>query len=146
MATGIVLGLNAYHADSAACLLTDGELVAAAEEERFRRLKHWAGFRGTLFVGMYHESRCSRCVVGLSDASHVAINQDSKANLWNKVGYTCSRRRGMRAGRSNIPSPASAGRLWLGKKLSSAFAILNSPTDARRAPIAAARHKAVPFR
>ncbi len=39
----IVLGLNAYHADSAACLIVDGKLVAAAEEERFRRIKHWAG-------------------------------------------------------------------------------------------------------
>lgn len=39
-----VLGLNARHADSSACLVRDGVLVAAAEEERFRRIKHWAGF------------------------------------------------------------------------------------------------------
>ena len=39
-----ILGLNAYHADSAAALVIDGRLVAAAEEERFRRQKHWAGF------------------------------------------------------------------------------------------------------
>ena len=38
-----ILGLNAYHGDSAACLIVDGKLVAAAEEERFRRIKHWAG-------------------------------------------------------------------------------------------------------
>jgi carbamoyltransferase len=38
-----ILGLNAYHGDSAACLFVDGKLVAAAEEERFRRIKHWAG-------------------------------------------------------------------------------------------------------
>ena len=38
-----ILGLNAYHADSAACLVRDGELIAAAEEERFRRINHWAG-------------------------------------------------------------------------------------------------------
>jgi carbamoyltransferase len=36
-----VLGLNAYHADAAACLVKDGTLVAAVEEERFRRVKHW---------------------------------------------------------------------------------------------------------
>ena len=41
---GAVLGVNAWHGDSAACLLIDGHLVAAAEEERFRRVKHWAGF------------------------------------------------------------------------------------------------------
>src|SRR5262249_26300464 len=40
----IILGLNAFHADAAAALVRDGVLVAAAEEERFRRLKHWAGF------------------------------------------------------------------------------------------------------
>ena len=40
----IILGLNAYHADSAAAIVIDGTVVAAAEEERFRRVKHWAGF------------------------------------------------------------------------------------------------------
>jgi len=40
----IVLGLNAYHADSSAAIFVDGTLVAATEEERFRRIKHWAGF------------------------------------------------------------------------------------------------------
>jgi hypothetical protein len=40
----IVLGINAYHGDVSAVLLRDGQLVAAVEEERFRRVKHWAGF------------------------------------------------------------------------------------------------------
>ncbi len=39
-----ILGLNAFHGDSSACLVKDGQLVAAVEEERFRQLKHWAGF------------------------------------------------------------------------------------------------------
>ena len=39
-----ILGINAFHGDAAACLVRDGQLVAAAEEERFRRIKHWAGF------------------------------------------------------------------------------------------------------
>ncbi|RME56936.1 hypothetical protein D6779_09730 [Candidatus Parcubacteria bacterium] len=39
-----ILGINAYHGDSAACLAVDGRLVAAAEEERFRRIKHWVAF------------------------------------------------------------------------------------------------------
>ncbi|MEW6320209.1 MAG: carbamoyltransferase C-terminal domain-containing protein [Acidobacteriota bacterium] len=39
----LILGLNAYHGDVAAVLLRDGELVAAVEEERFRRVKHIAG-------------------------------------------------------------------------------------------------------
>ena len=40
----ITLGLNAYHADSSAAIFVDGELLVATEEERFRRVKHWAGF------------------------------------------------------------------------------------------------------
>src|SRR5215472_3791394 len=40
----IILGINAFHGDSSAAVLLDGKLVAAAEEERFRRVKHWAGF------------------------------------------------------------------------------------------------------
>ena len=39
----LILGLNAYHGYSSACVLGDGQLLAAAEEERFRRIKHWAG-------------------------------------------------------------------------------------------------------
>ena len=40
----VILGLNAYHGDSSAAIVVDGKLVAAVEEERFRRIKHWAGF------------------------------------------------------------------------------------------------------
>ena len=40
----VILGLNINHADSSSCLLIDGEIVAAAEEERFNRIKHWSGF------------------------------------------------------------------------------------------------------
>jgi carbamoyltransferase len=39
-----ILGLSAYFHDSAACLLLDGEIVAAVQEERFTRIKHDAGF------------------------------------------------------------------------------------------------------
>ena len=39
-----ILGINAYHGDVSAVLVRDGELVAAVEEERFRRIKHVAGF------------------------------------------------------------------------------------------------------
>ncbi len=40
----IILGLNVYHADSSACIVIDGKLITAVEEERFTRIKHWAGF------------------------------------------------------------------------------------------------------
>jgi len=38
-----ILGINAYHGDSSACLVVDGRLICAIEEERIRRIKHWAG-------------------------------------------------------------------------------------------------------
>ena len=39
-----ILGISAYYHDSAACLLRDGDIVAAAQEERFTRKKHDPGF------------------------------------------------------------------------------------------------------
>jgi carbamoyltransferase len=39
-----ILGISAFYHDSAACLIRDGKIVAAAQEERFTRKKHYAGF------------------------------------------------------------------------------------------------------
>jgi len=39
-----ILGISAFYHDSAACLVRDGEIVAAAQEERFSRIKHDPGF------------------------------------------------------------------------------------------------------
>ena len=39
----IILGLNANHSDSSACLIRDGELLFGIEEERINRIKHWSG-------------------------------------------------------------------------------------------------------
>ena len=39
-----ILGISAFYHDSAAWLIKDGEIVAAAQEERFTRKKHDAGF------------------------------------------------------------------------------------------------------
>jgi carbamoyltransferase len=38
-----ILGVNAYHGDSSACIIKDGEIIAR-RRGRFRRIKHWAGF------------------------------------------------------------------------------------------------------
>jgi carbamoyltransferase len=84
-----ILGINAYHGDSAACLVKDGVLVAAAEEERFRRVKHWAGFPAEAVRYCLAEAGIS-----LAEVGHAAINQDAKAHLWRKLGYTLARRPG----------------------------------------------------
>ena len=78
----IILGLNAFHADSSAAIIRDGQLIAAAEEERFRRVKHWAGFPSHAIAYCLREAG-----VRLEDVEHVAVNQDSRANFLRKVGY-----------------------------------------------------------
>lgn len=62
-------------------------LIAAAEEERFRRIKHWAGFPPEAIKYCLAEAG-----IGLADVAHVAINQDAKANLWKKIGFTLAKR------------------------------------------------------
>jgi carbamoyltransferase len=83
----IILGLNAFHADSAAAIVRDGKLIAAAEEERFRRIKHWAGFPSQAVAYCLREAG-----VRLSDVNRVAFNQDSRANLGRKIAYFLTQR------------------------------------------------------
>ncbi|HKU37292.1 MAG TPA: carbamoyltransferase N-terminal domain-containing protein, partial [Polyangiales bacterium] len=83
----LILGLNAYHADSSACLLVNGRLVAAAEEERFRRIKHWAGFPAQAIAYCLREAN-----LRLSDIEHVAVNSDGRANLVRKALFALQKR------------------------------------------------------
>jgi carbamoyltransferase len=83
----IILGLTAFHADSSAALVKDGKLIAAAEEERFRRIKHWAGFPSHAIAYCLREAG-----VQISDVEHVAFNQDNRANLIRKIGYFLTKR------------------------------------------------------
>ena len=82
-----ILGLNLFHADSSACLLKDGVLIAAAEEERFRRIKHWAGFPSEAIKWCLLEAD-----INLENVQHIALNQDAKANLGKKIMFTLSKR------------------------------------------------------
>jgi carbamoyltransferase len=83
----IILGLNAFHGDSAAALVRDGKLIAAAEEERFRRVKHWAGLPSKAIAYCLREAG-----LALSDVEHVAVNQDSRANFLRKLAYLVTQR------------------------------------------------------
>jgi carbamoyltransferase len=82
-----ILGLNAYHGDAAAALVVDGELVAAAEEERFNRVKHCAGFPSLA-------ARWCLADAGLKaeELDHVAVGRDPKANLARKAAWTLRHR------------------------------------------------------
>ena len=83
----VVLGLNAYHGDSSACLVVDGEVVAAAEEERFNRIKHWSGFPSEAIRWVLDD-------VGVApgDIDHVAVNRDPRVNVGRKIAYTLRHR------------------------------------------------------
>jgi len=83
----IIVGLNAYHGDSSACLVRNGVLIAAAEEERFTRIKHWAGFPVKSIQYCLDEAN-----ILLSDIDHIAINTDPKVNLLKKISFTLKNR------------------------------------------------------
>lgn len=86
-----ILGINAFHGDSSACIFVNGRLIAAAEEERFRRIKHWAGFPTEAI-----RFCLSDVGVQLKDVEHVALNSDPRASLVRKGWYTFSRRPSVR--------------------------------------------------
>ncbi|MBE7178754.1 MAG: carbamoyltransferase [Mucilaginibacter polytrichastri] len=75
-----ILGLNAYHGDSSACILRDGEVIAASEEERFRRIKHWAGFPSEAIKFCLNEAG-----IMLQEVDHIAVSRDPKAHLTDKI-------------------------------------------------------------
>jgi carbamoyltransferase len=81
-----ILGINAYHGDAAAAIIKDGRLIAAAEEERFNRIKHCAGFP---------EQAIRYCLeaadVRLEDVDHIGVSRDPSAHLHKKILYAASR-------------------------------------------------------
>ena len=79
----IILGINYHHPDSSACLLKDGNIIAAVEEERFTRIKHFAGFP---------ENSIRFCLefnnIKFSEIDYVALNFNPNSNLKQKILYT----------------------------------------------------------
>ena len=74
--TKVILGVNTFHADSSACLIINGELISAIEEERLNRVKHYAGFpseaiKECLSIGNIKEE----------DITDVAFNTKPLSNL-----------------------------------------------------------------
>ena len=81
-----ILGINAYHGDAAAAIVKDGRLIAAAEEERFNRCKHSAGFP-------VHAIRYCLEAAGIriEDLDHVGISRDPSAHLHKKILFAATR-------------------------------------------------------
>ena len=82
----LILGVNAFHPDAAACVLLDGRVLAAAEEERFTRRKHSAGFpaNAVRYVMQQAKAQSGACT---ADLDCVAINTEPTANRWHRLGF-----------------------------------------------------------
>jgi carbamoyltransferase len=76
----LILGLNAYHGDSSACLVSDGKLLCAIEEERIRRIKHWAGLPTESLKWCLQYAGAQ-----ISDVDYIAVSRDPSAHLHKKI-------------------------------------------------------------
>ena len=77
-----ILGINAYHADSSAAIFKDGIMIAATEEERFTRVKHWAGFPALAIQFCLREAG-----ITLGEVDYITIGRDPRAKFMNKLNY-----------------------------------------------------------
>jgi carbamoyltransferase len=82
-----VLGINAYHGGASACLIQDGRLIAAVEEERFSRIKYQAGFPVAAIRHVLAEAG-----IAPQDVDHIGISRNPTANLMKKALFAFSRR------------------------------------------------------
>ena len=79
----VILGFNAFHADSAACLVVDGQLVGAVAEERLGdRQKHTPAFPANAIRRLLSDAS-----LRLRDVTHVAMARDPSANRGAKAAY-----------------------------------------------------------
>src|SRR5947199_249833 len=78
----LILGLNMFHADASAAIIQDGEVIFAIAEERLNRIKHYAGFPSLAIKACLDAAGAK-----MTDVDHVAVGQDSDANLARKVQY-----------------------------------------------------------
>ena len=79
----IILGLNINHADTSACLIINGKVITAIEEERFVRIKHYAGLPINSIEFCLEHSELK-----IKDIDFITVNFSPAANLKQKTLYT----------------------------------------------------------
>jgi len=104
--TMYILGINAYHGGASACLIADGQLIAAAEEERFTRIKYWAGFPTQAIAFVLAEAG-----IQPQDLDHIGIARNPSANLMKKVLYTLRRRPSLNLIKDRLANAGKVGDL-----------------------------------
>jgi hypothetical protein len=77
-----ILGLNLYHANSSACIISNNEIIAASEEERFTRIKNYSGFPKQSIIFCLDYAR-----ITLDQISAITINQNFYSNFLSKLKY-----------------------------------------------------------
>src|SRR6202035_1573774 len=77
-----ILGINAYHGNASAALVSDGRLIAAVEEERFNRVKYAAGFPSAAIRYCLNAAG-----IAPGEVDHVAIPRNPWARLGTKLLY-----------------------------------------------------------
>ncbi|MFQ5445473.1 MAG: carbamoyltransferase [Saprospiraceae bacterium] len=77
-----ILGINAYHGDASACIYRDGKLIAATEEERILRVKHWAGLPVEAIRFCLGEAG-----IGLEQVDIITVSRDPWAKLSKKIFF-----------------------------------------------------------
>ncbi len=77
-----ILGINAYHGNASAAIVSDGRLIAAVEEERFNRVKYAAGFPAQAIRYCLGEAG-----IKLEEVNHIAIPRNPWARIGTKLFY-----------------------------------------------------------
>ncbi len=101
-----ILGINAYHPNSSASIVKDGQLIAAAEEERFCRIKHWAGFPVAAIRYCLNEAG-----IGFEDIDYIGVSRDPWRHLHKKVILALKRRFPLSFLKSRLDNLAKIGGL-----------------------------------
>lgn len=78
-----ILGINAHHPDASVVLVQNREVIWAAEEERFSRIKHSSGFPELALKKCLQETDLS-----FDEIQVIAISRDPSAHLWRKISYS----------------------------------------------------------
>jgi carbamoyltransferase len=78
----IILGLNILHGDSAACLIREGKLLSAAEEERFVRIKHASNFPINAIKFCLDANN-----INIDDVDFITINTKFNYNFFSKIFF-----------------------------------------------------------
>jgi len=101
-----ILGISAFHADASAAAVEDGRFVAGVEEERFRRVKHWAGFPAQSFAFCLDELGGDFGAV-----TDLAVSRQPRAYLWRKAALALAHPRSLGRAASRVRNLAQIGTL-----------------------------------